>query len=203
MKNAVYVPNGVNLKMFRTTEKKNNEILNILFVGRLEKQKGLTYLVKGISNLVNSEIQFKLLLVGDGSEKDILVKQVNDLKLNKYISFEGNKKINQLNNYYKKADIFILPSIWEGLPLVILEAWASKLPVIATSVGGILNICIDNKNSLIVPPRNVKKLTNAIKLLLSNQKLRRKLSLEGNKLVEKKYSWEVINKNIELIYINL
>lgn len=96
--------------------------------------------------------------------------------------------------------MFILPSLHEGFPLTLLEAWAAKLPVIITNVGGISKICQNKENALIVPPKNPEAIVEAFKILIENKTLREKIGKNGRKEVECKYSWESIAKQIDNIY---
>ena len=105
-----------------------------------------------------------------------------------------------MRKYYLNSDKFILPSIWEGFPLTLLEAWESKLPVIITNVGGISQICKNNENAIIIPSKNPEAIAGAIEKLIKNSKFAKQIGENGRKEVEKKYTWDKINKQIEEIY---
>jgi glycosyltransferase involved in cell wall biosynthesis len=195
--------NGVDLEKFKQINKKRNEQIIFLFVGRLEKQKGLNYLIKALNILKKEYSQFMVWIIGSGSEEDNLKRLVKKYDLQSYIKFLGNKSNEEISSYYLNSDVFILPSIWEGFPLTLLEAWAAGLPVIISDVGNVSEICWDGENALIVPPGNSRKITEAMKLLINNESLREKLGENGKKLVAKKYSWEKISKEFETIYKDL
>jgi len=112
----------------------------------------------------------------------------------------GKKTGKGLINFYKNADIFILTSDIEAMPLVLLEAMACKIPVIATDIVGVASEVIQNNCGIIVKPRDSQALVEAIIRLLKNPKLAKKMGENGRKLVESKYSWESISKQIDNIY---
>lgn len=200
IKNVIYMPNGVELEKFNEEKKKNTNKTIFLFVGRLEKQKGLMYLIEAINILKAKDSKFEVHLIGEGSEEVYLKKLVSKFDSKKYIKFLGGKTFQEIAAYYTDSDVFILPSIWEGFPLTLLEAWAARLPVIITNVGGITKICANKENALIIPSKDSKKVSEAMMTLIKDQNLRRKLGENGRKLVEKKYNWENITKEVEKIY---
>jgi|Deesub1362A_J573_1020465.scaffolds.fasta_scaffold00005_387 glycosyltransferase involved in cell wall biosynthesis len=194
--NVVYIPNGVDVEEFQG-ERKRGERFRFLFVGRLEKQKGLRYLVEAVSRLRGHD--FEVLIVGEGSQEKNLRKLVEELGVKKRIRFTGEKQGKELVELYLSSDAFILPSTWEGLPLTVLEAWAAGLPVIATSVGGIKSICVDHENSLVVEPRDSVGLAKAMEELIEDNTLRDKLATNARKKVVG-FSWEEISKRILEVY---
>ncbi len=202
--NVIFIPNGIDLALFKTLKKnKSKKFFEILFVGRLVNQKGISYLINAC-NLINKQgIQFKLNIVGEGEEEKKLKLLVKSLNLDKKIIFNKKERYDKIANYYNTADLFVLPSIWEGFPIVILEAWASQLPVISTNIGGIKEIGLNKQNMLLVPPKSSIKLSQAIKKIYFDDKLRKSLSSEGNRIVKNYYSWESVNNKILDIYKNL
>ncbi len=198
--NVVYLPNGVDLDQFQNKRYKKNNKTIFLFVGRIETEKGLKYLIHAVNELKNTDKKFKVFLIGVGLDQDYFKKLVIKMNLTGYIKFIGKKNKNDTLDYFCRADVFILPSLHEGFPLTLLEAWAAELPVIITMVGGIPTICINKENALIIPPEDPKKICETMISLIEDQKLRRKLGKNGRKLVESKYAWESISKQINNIY---
>jgi glycosyltransferase involved in cell wall biosynthesis len=200
--NVIYIPNGVDTKSI-TLEKPlkiKNQTLILLFVGRLETQKGIKYLIEAADILKENINEFEIWLVGDGSKKDELEVTIRERELSSLFKFLGKLYEKELLKVYKTADIFILPSIWEGFPLTLLEAWAAELPVISTDVGGITSICTDGYNALIIPPKNPKAISEAVIKLFKDVNLRTKIRKNGRELVEEKYSWEIVSKTIFKTY---
>lgn len=198
--NIVYLPNGVDLDQFKNKKHTANNKTVFLFVGRIEIDKGLEYLIHAVNELKNINGNFEVLLIGVGIDQDYFKSLVVRLNLTRYIKFLGKKGRNETIDYYFKSDVFILPSVHEGFPLTLLEAWAAGLPVIMTRVGVASEICRNNKNSLIIPKENVKAITKSMITLIKNKNLRNKMGVNGKKLIMKNYTWKIINKRIEKIY---
>lgn len=200
IKNVKYLPNGVDLDWFQKKRHNVNRKTIFLFASRIEREKGLKYLIHAVNELRKKEKSFEVLLIGKGLDQKYFQKLVIALKLTDYIKFLGKKNKDEVIDYYYKSDVFILPSLHETFPITVLEAWAAKLPVIITNVGGVSAICKNKENALIIPPEDPKKISEAMIALIKDQKLRRKLGKNGRKLVEEKYGVNKIAKEIEFIY---
>ena len=204
IRNVMYIPNGVDTNFFiPNPENHKEEILTFLFVGRLENQKGINYLIEAVNLLVSSQKNFKVLIVGEGSLSNTLQLQVRKYQLENFIFFIGKKDKAQLREYYQQADVFVLPSLWEGFPLTILEAWASGVAVIATKVNGIPVICTDKKNALLISKEDTQELSIAMKTLLNDRKLTESLGQQGRELVSKYFSWQKITDETLKVYNSL
>ena len=171
-------------------------------VGRVEEQKGHKYLLEAISHLKNNkDIQnIKLLIVGDGRLLPSLKLMAKNLDINDISLFPGN--ISNLGDIYRAIDIFVMPSLWEGLSLSMLEAMAAKLPIIATDVGGVRDVLGDNKYGKIVNPSNHIEISSAIKSLIQNYELSNKMAILGEKKVRSEYSVKAMTKQLETLYID-
>jgi len=127
LKNLVFIPNGIDLTIFKKSKKKKSNKINILFVGRVEKSKGLTYLIKSLKKLEKKNNKIILNILGEGSDLDYYKNLVKKDKINKHIKFLGKKPQKDLIIDYKNSDIFVLPSVkTEGFGLVLLEAIRSN-----------------------------------------------------------------------------
>ncbi len=201
-KNIVYIPNGVDIKFFKneSTGDLSGPDVKFLFVGRLETQKGLKYLIQASEKLLKEISYFKLFIIGEGSLSHELVRMVNEAGLNEHISFTGRVDADRLRQYYHSCDVFILPSIWEGLPLTLLEAWTAGLPVIVTDVGDISHICKNRENALIVNPKDPDALCNAMLLLVKDKKMQSDIAKNGEKTVKSGYSWGEVTEEYIKIY---
>lgn len=182
--NSSFIPNGVNKITSKNKIGKSNKI-KFLFVGRLEKQKGLIYLIKAFQFMKTKPVELNI--IGSGSQKNKLKKLVKELKI-KNINFLGKQSYQKTNYFYNTNDVFILPSIWEGMPITILEAWSHGLPVITTNICGMKSFC-NKQNSIIIEPKNISALTQAINKITTNKKLRNELKKEGLKTIQN-YSWK-------------
>jgi glycosyltransferase involved in cell wall biosynthesis len=194
IKNAVYIPNGVDIGRFakEKTVIKSDKKVRFLFVGRLEEQKGCRDLIQATKILIAKTQNFVILIVGDGSQRAILDNLTEENNLGNYVTFLGSVEDKKLRELYGTSDVFILPSIWEGLPVTLLEAWAAELPVIVTNVGAIRDICEDKRNGLIVRPKDPEGIADAMLRLIEDEELRRKLAKNGAELVRREFSLETM-----------
>lgn len=199
IENVVHIPNGVDLEKFQG-ERKRGGTFRFLFVGRLEPQKGLQYLIEAIALL--KDYDFEVFIVGEGSQREELRKLAEELGVNHLVRFLGRKDGEELVELYLSSDAFVLPSTWEGLPLTVLEAWAAGLPIIATAVGGVQDICVDGENSLVVKPGDSSALAEAMARLVQEDDLREKLSRVARERV-RDFSWENTSRAILDLYEGL
>jgi glycosyltransferase involved in cell wall biosynthesis len=176
----------------------------ILYVGRIYSyQKGLDYLIRAIPIILSKETEIKFVMIGeDYGSKASLIKLAKKLKVEKYIIFTGHIPYNELLKAYAAADVFVLPSIFEPFGIVLLEAMASKKPIVATNVGGIPEIVKNGKNGILVRPKNEEELADAILFLLSHEDQAKMMGINGYNMV-KNYSWELIAKKIENVYFKV
>lgn len=170
----------------------------VLFVGRLAEKKGVTYLIEAMKS-----IDALLVIVGDGPLRGDLEKQA--LSIRNKIIFLGAKTHEDLKAIYASADVFVIPSVTtkdgdqEGFGLVMLEAMASGLPVIASNSGGITQLIINEVNGLLCEEKCVKELVNGIKRILEDNELYCKIINNAGNMIEK-YDYRIIaQKYIEIM----
>ena len=192
------IPNGVGDEFYYSKKRKLHKIPRLLFVGRLEKQKNVQLLLHALQGV--SE-KFDTFIVGDGSLLNDLKKISKKLKL-KNIHFEGRADGDKLRNYFRQSDIFILPSEREGMPLVLLEATAMGMPIVATDVTGNRDIVNNRKNGLLTPLGDVEKMREAIIKTTSDNKIYQKFS-KASQQISKNFTWEKTAKKFEKLYNNL
>ena len=170
----------------------------ILFVGRLAEKKGVTYLIEAMK-YINDAI---LVIAGDGPLKEELTQQAEKMCKEKQcecIKFIGAKTHEQLRSIYASSDIFVMPSITakdgdkEGFGLVMLEAFASGLPVIASRSGGIVDLVKDSINGCLVEEKDIKGIANKINIVLNNERIYNKLVMAARSTAEQ-YDYKVIAK---------
>jgi len=194
VKNIEVIPNGIDLKKFESLERKPHDGFIVMTVARLEKVKGVEYLIESIG-LINSKFQIpnsKLLIIGDGSERKNLKGLANKLGLKERVGFVGQILHEKITEYLAQADCFVLPSLKEGFGIAVLEAMAAGLPVIGTRVGGIPDIIEDGKTGILVEPKNPEAIAQAIYEIYSGKKFA-KPDLE-------KYNWQNITEKVYKIY---
>jgi glycosyltransferase involved in cell wall biosynthesis len=202
------VPNGVDINKFKNQKSKiknTNQKLKIITVSRLVSKNGIDILIQAAAKLKTLLLNSKFLIriVGSGPEEQKLKRLARDLKVDDCVEFLGDIVPDRIPEYLAQADIFVRPSRSEGLGSSFLEAMAAGLPVVGTAVGGIAEIIRNNENGLLVKPEDPKDLAQKIQLLLESQDLREKLGQNGRRLVEEKYSWDLISKKIAGIFSSL
>src|SRR5690554_1711821 len=197
------IPNGVDVNRFDNTkkiERYDDGVMNILFVGRLEPRKGLTKLLKSIPFIQKqTSLPFRLLVVGNGVLTQYYKKRVPK-EVQKLVDFIGEVSFEDLPKYYKTAHIFCSPATYgESFGIVLIEAMASGLPIVAGNNEGYRKVITNNKNGVLVNPQNPSELASTISYLLNSEAGRKRLAKQSF-IDAKKYSWEVIVQTIEQKY---
>lgn len=173
---------------------------NILYAGRLSKEKGVKYLIKSLNFVKKDFPKVKLLIAGEGPERIYLEKLVKNLKLENNVKFLGWLSKESLKKIYENIDFVVLPSIWqEPFGLTGLEAMSYGRPVIAFSVGGINEYVINNENGFLVDVFDIKSMAEKIKILLNDEKTLLKFSKESIKK-SKEFSDDVFFDKIKKLY---
>jgi len=199
-KRIISVPNGVNTQLFYPNNERINHH-NIVFIGRLVAEKGVRTLIQAIAILQDEFPNISLDIIGDGYDKKELQNMAKDLKLEQSVFFLGKK--NKIYVFLNRADIYVQPSLHEGLPNSLIEAMACGLPVVVTNVGGMPDIVKDSVDGFVVEPSNVNSLVNAIRKLLYNPALRDQMGAAGRSKIEKYYSLEFVTDNYITLYQQL
>lgn len=185
--NAVFVPEFLNPNHLK--------IYDILFVGRLTHAKGVDILLKAVKVLKDKYGKnLKIAIVGDGPLKENLNNLAGELGVIKEVKFLGVRK--DIGKLMESSNIFILPSRWEGLPMVVLEAMSRGMSIIATVVGGIPEVIEDGKEGLLIVSGDAESLARTMNKLLENEELREKLSQAAYKKVREKHSIEAYSANM-------
>jgi glycogen synthase len=172
----------------------------VLFVGRLAPQKGVDTLVAAAGLLKDPCAQ--VLLVGDGPERKALERETERLGVGDRLHFVGFVTHDRLPAAMAHADVLVLPSLYEELGTVLLEAMQAGLPIVASETGGILDVIEDGVNGLLVPPGDPEALARGIDRILSDGDLARRLS-EGAQERGKDYDWEVLAERVLRVYQGL
>lgn len=186
------IPLGIDSYKFYPSKTKMQKYFQLLYVGNLNRRKGLNYLLEAMKIVVNNCKNVKLLLVGKGSQKEELISHIKYLKLEKYVQLCGFLDDNDLLKVYQSSDIFVFPSLKEGFGFVLLEAMACGIPIISTNVSAIPEVVGDC--GILVNPRDPDDLSKAIIHLLENDTKRAFLSLQGLDRIKNFYSWERISR---------
>ena len=197
------IPNGIDFDHFSTNvaplPQYQDGKLNILFVGRLEKRKGLQYLLDAYGKLKWDLPNIRLIIVGPGNPDKESYRILSSHNLQD-VEFVGRVSYDDLPRYYASADIFCSPATGaESFGIVLLEAMAAGKPVVASDIEGYRGIVTDGEQGLLVPKKDSDALAKALEVLARDPELRRRLGGEGNRSAED-YRWEVVAGGVENYY---
>jgi len=202
------IPNGVDIHRFNPNNEKiewlvRDDSKKILFVGRIEPRKGLKYLILALNEVVKFISNVKLIVVGDGPFK-ILYEQYLNKNIEDKVIFVGKVGYDELPKFYVSCDVFVSPATEkESFGIVLLEAMASKIPVIASDIEGYKQIIKDEVNGFLFENENYKNLADKIIMVLKNKNFVNKVVENAYKIVIEKYSWESVSKQVENYYYEL
>jgi glycosyltransferase involved in cell wall biosynthesis len=198
--------NGLNLAEFEKAEFSSTPPL-IVAIGRLIAKKGFTDLVRACGLLGQRGASFRCEIIGEGPLEQELRDQVQELNLQSRMTFSGAQPQHEVRRRLAAANVFVLPSVVDAeggsdnLPTVIMEAMATRLPVISTNVGGISEMVIENETGFLVQPGDAIALADRIEKVINDRSLAQKLGNAGSERVRKLFS---IEKNVdELCALNL
>jgi len=170
-------------------------------VGRLVPVKGYSFLIHAMGKLSQTVPNVKLLIAGDGSERESLERQVLNLGLEDRVLFLGLRE--DIPEILSCGDLFLLSSVNEGFGLVLLEAMAFKLPIIATRVGGVPEVVEDGKTGLLIPSEDPEAFVSAVLRIYRNREWGRDLGLAGYERVKRNFDLAGIVQKLENLYVDL
>jgi|SRR3989344_3571243 len=215
---AVLIPNGVDIDKFQVSNHKsqtnsNNQIQNIktvITVSRLVEKNGVGDLIEAfyiLNNRYKPQVaSYKLVIIGDGPLHENLEFRIADYELRDHVKIIGKVLPDEVPKYLAKADVFVRPSLSEGLGTAFLEAMAAGVPVIGTSVGGIPDFLKDpltharQATGLFCKANNPEDLAEKMHKVLSDDDLKENLTTNARKLVEEKYNWDKIADQFKNLY---
>lgn len=203
------IPNGINLDQFKPADKTHarkqlhlpQEKLLVLAIGSLSPLKGHEYLLEAIPEILHTTQDIEFLFIGVGDMRDKLTRLIQQLNLEKYVTFFNMQSSQNIPLWLNAADIFVLPSLSEGTPNVLLEAMACGLPCIATRVGGVPEVIQDGENGLLAVPKSPKNLAEKIATLIHNTSLRVQLGGNAHDSIRRNFaSWESQSAALKQLY---
>lgn len=174
------IPNGVTVTDFDAVKVKKNQNPTLIWVGRDHPDKGIEFLKEAITKVRKKIPKLEAILVTGGKLTE-----------------------KRLITAYKHAHVFVLPSLAEGQPITLLEAWAAKLPVVVTTVGDNPELVKDGVNGFLIDPANSQQLTQAILKVLRSRKKGKSMGLSGYRLVKRRFTWDKVAKETAAVYQTL
>ena len=201
------IPNGVDLENFSPNVSPIEEFrdgkFNILFVGRLEKRKGVGYLLNAYRQVKHEIPNSRLIIVGPGTR----LRQKYEKWVKRYsipdVVFIGFVSYQELPRYYQTADIFCAPAInRESFGIVLLEAMAMGKPIVASDIDGYASVVTHGEEGWLVPPKDSRQLAQALLAVIRDEKLRQEMGEKG-RLKAQKYSWELVAKQVADCYLKV
>ncbi|MBT6048620.1 MAG: glycosyltransferase, partial [Candidatus Scalindua sp.] len=179
----------------------SNSVPVIGAIGRLVWQKGFEYFIEAIPGLLKEFKEARLLIVGEGELEEELKLKSKRLGLEDKLTFTGFRS--DIKEILTSIDIFILPSLLEGLPMILLEAMAMEKPIVATDIDGIREVLADGEAGLLVPPRDTEALSEAIVDLLNHRDKAYQMGLAARKVVAARFGVDIMVQKVEDVYEKL
>jgi glycosyltransferase involved in cell wall biosynthesis len=204
---AVVVNNGIDQRKFSPARSFSDvrgelkipaDVLLLLFLARFTAHKQPLTLIRAFQEAVGRMPGLQMLMVGEGDEKEEGMRLANELGLDGKIHFSPFRQ--DVPDVLAAADIYVLPSLWEGLPIGLLEAMAMRKAVIGTNVDGTREVLCDGENGLVVEPGDVSALAAAILRLAGDKVLRESMGVRAEETVRDRFNAAVMTKEIENIY---
>jgi glycosyltransferase involved in cell wall biosynthesis len=184
---------GIDPQVYAPRPEPVNEVPEILCVGRLVPAKGQHILLKACGELKSRGVAFHLTIVGDGEDRDSLEQLTGDLGIRGDVTFTGAVGQDEVHKYYDRADLFVLASFAEGVPVVLMEAMAKEITSVSTRITGIPELIEDGVDGILVPASDVEGLADRLQELLQKGELRRELGKKGREKVIERYN---LNQNV-------
>lgn len=201
---------GINLERFPFEKDRpalaDNNPINILSIGRLSGIKGFPFLLNALKLLKDDGIKFTCRIIGDGPLKDQLINQAEQLGISKQVFFLGSKKTEEIPDYLKSADVFILACAndkiegHDGIPLVFMEAMAYGVPVIGTHLSGIPELIRHEQTGLCASPENPVSIKDNLLYFVKHPAEIEKMRLAARKLIETEFSINSVGKQLRFFY---
>ena len=206
---STVITNGVNLNKFNTANTYKDirveygipkDVTLIGYIQRITEQKDPLSMIEAFSLVLKQDSTVRLLMIGEGDLKEAAMRKARELQVDSFIYFDTFRQ--DVPDVLNAIDIYCLPSLWEGLPIGLLEAMAMEKSVIATEVNGSKEVIENGENGLLIKPGDSKGLADAILLLVKDRELRMSLASQARKTVAQKYDVVTMTHQTEKVYEN-
>lgn len=209
VKVPIYIlPTGIDVKNFQRPLKysvrekhsipPNDKI--VLFVGRVAKEKNILFILDAFAELHKDMPDTTLLIVGDGPEKQEIIHRISHLGIKNKVVLAGYVARDDIIEYYRQSDVFSFASVTETQGLVVLEALAAGLPVVAVAKEGIADVLVDGKGCLLLSEPSLKPFVKKMETILKDSNLKLKFSDEGINYVNQNWSMDMMARRLQNIY---
>ncbi len=192
---VVVIPNGLSTDRFSFAPMKRGarpSVKRVGIVGRFSEQKGHIYFVAAAASIVQAYKNVEFVFVGDGPLRPQIEEKVRELGIEAYCHFYGERS--DVGRILQSLDVFVLASLWEGLPISLLEAQYFGVASVVTDVGGNSEVIKNRQNGLLVPPKDPEAMALAVLQILSDDNLRHNFGINGRELIDRKY---VLDKMVD------
>lgn len=193
----VTIYNGIDI-LTEHVEKQSSSILRLVMIARFSDPKDHVTLINALDLLIKSGIRFCVTFVGDGPNLAKIKKLVNQMNLNEYVNFLGQRI--DIHEILCTHDIFLLISKWEGFPISILEAMREGMPVIASDVGGVREAVDEGKTGFLIPRNDANYLAEKLKCCYMHPELIQEMGLQGQKRFEAEFTSKIMMGKIMKVY---
>jgi len=208
-KRIFVIPNGVQVNEYdrhkissglitKIKERTQNRPI-ILFIGRLSEEKRPQFLLRAAKNLF-PDLKPVIIFIGDGPLRPRLIQIRKELALEDDVLLTGHVTEQLKRAFLSASDLVVLPSLFEGMPTVLLEAMASRKPIVATRIPGVAEIVEDGINGFLIDKNSFEELAEKVRFLLEDQSLARKMGEKGRKIAEENYDWKGIVRRMEYVF---
>jgi glycosyltransferase involved in cell wall biosynthesis len=207
-KKLTTIPNGIDGGKYQVSIDKNRKRKElgiphdgpIIGLGvRIAEQKGITYLLHAMPAILKRFPDLSLVIAGDGNLVEALKQEARELNIDSHVFFVGPRL--DMPELLKLFHLYVLPSLWEGLPMVLLEAMAAGCPIVATHVGGNAQAITDGYNGTLIESRNPQKLAEGVVDLLCREDLREKYIRNGLQVFRDRFSADIMTRRYEELYL--
>ena len=185
---VVSIPNGVDASRFHRGGRARTQRPVVVSVGRLDSQKGYDVLIEAAKLCADRGVDAEFVIAGDGPRRQELEQKIADYRLASKVQLVG--RTDDVRGLLTAADVFVSSSRWEGMPNAVLEAMAAGLPVVATAVGGTVELVVHDETGLLVPPGDAGAIADAVTALVSDPTYRASLGKRAHTRVMTHFTWE-------------
>ena len=197
------IHNGIDVDAYADCALRKNlsAPIKLLTIGSLTQKKGQVHLLDAVAGLKKNGLHCVLTILGEGPLSIDLPKKAVQLSIQEIVHFEGFKS--NVADYLAQTDIFILPSLWEGLPVSLMQAMACGIPCVATRIGGVCELINEGKNGVLVKQANSTQLAEAVLALAKNDDLRYTLGQNARKTIGENFSRQTMIEKLNHVYATI